>query len=91
GGAFIAEYITEIRDFANDLDTDLNFIKDATLDAATEIEAITQFIIEQAAENVEFPNSAAVDYLHAVGLLSFSYMFAKIAAAAKDKSGDFYQ
>ena len=57
GGAFIAEYITEIRDFANDLDTDLNFIKDATLDAATEIEAITQFIIEQAAENVEFPNS----------------------------------
>lgn len=54
GGAFIAEYITEIRDFANDLDTDLNFIKDATLDAATEIEAITQFIIEQAAENVEF-------------------------------------
>ena len=83
GGAFIAEYITEIRDFANDLDTDLNFIKDATLDAATEIEAITQFIIEQAAENVEFPNSAAVDYLHAVGLLSFSYMFAKITAAAK--------
>ncbi len=91
GGAFIAEYITEIRDFANDLDTDLNFIKDATLDAATEIEAITQFIIEQAAENVDFPNAAAVDYLHAVGLLSFSYMFAKIAAAAKDKSGDFYQ
>ncbi|EKU55221.1 acyl-CoA dehydrogenase N-terminal domain protein [Acinetobacter sp. WC-323] len=91
GGAFIAEYITEIRDFANDLDTDLNFIKDATLDAATEIEAITQFIIEQAAENAEFPNSAAVDYLHAVGLLSFAYMFAKIAAAAKDKSGDFYQ
>lgn len=83
GGAFIAEYITEIRDFANDLDTDLNFIKDATLDAATEIEAITQFIIEQAAENVEFPNSAAVDYLHAVGLLSFSYMFAKLLPLLK--------
>ncbi len=91
GGAFIAEYIAEIRDFANTLDADLNFIKDATLDAATEVEAVTQFIIEQAAENIEFPNSAAVDYLHAVGLLSFSYMFAKIAAAAKDKSGDFYQ
>ena len=83
GGAFIAEYITEIRDFANDLDTDLNFIKDATLDAATEIEAITQFIIEQAAENVEFPNSAAVDYLHTVGLLSFSYMFAKLLPLLK--------
>jgi hypothetical protein len=41
----------------------LNFIKDATLDAATEIEAITQFIIEQAAENVEFPNSAVITYM----------------------------
>ncbi|HEP9670010.1 TPA: acyl-CoA dehydrogenase, partial [Pseudomonas aeruginosa] len=46
GGAFIAEYIAEIRDFANTLDADLNFIKDATLDAATEVEAVTQFIIE---------------------------------------------
>ena len=91
GGAFIAEYIAEIRDFANTLSSDLNFIKDATLDAATEVEAVTQFILQQAAENVDFPNAAAVDYLHAVGLLSFAYMFAKIAAAAQEKSGDFYQ
>lgn len=91
GGAFIAEYISEIRDFTNTLGADLNFIKDATLDAATEVEAITQFIIEQAAESAEFPNAAAVDYLHAVGLLSFAYMFAKISAAAKEKSGEFYQ
>ena len=90
-GLFIAEYISEIRDFANSLDADLNFIKDATLDAATEIEAVTQYVIEAASENIEFPNSAAVDYLHAVGLLSFSYMFAKIANAAQAKEGEFYQ
>ena len=90
-GLFIAEYISEIRDFANSLDADLNFIKDATLDAATEIEAVTQYVIEAASENIEFPNSAAVDYLHAVGLLSFSYMFAKIANAAQAKDGEFYQ
>jgi alkylation response protein AidB-like acyl-CoA dehydrogenase len=90
-GLFIAEYISEIRDFANGLDAELNFIKDATLDAATEIEAVTQYVIEAASENIEFPNAAAVDYLHAVGLLSFSYMFAKIANAAKAKNGDFYQ
>ena len=90
-GAFLEEYITEIRDFANGLDNELNFIKDATLDAATEIEAISRFIIEQAAEKPDFPNAVAVDFLHAVGLLSFAYMFARIAAAAKDKSGDFYQ
>ncbi|WP_407308085.1 acyl-CoA dehydrogenase C-terminal domain-containing protein [Acinetobacter sp.] len=90
-GEFIAEYIQEIRDFANSLDADLNFIKDATLDAATEVESVTQYVIEAARENIEFPNSAAVDYLHAVGLLSFSYMFAKIANAAKSKDGEFYQ
>ncbi|SPL71655.1 acyl-CoA dehydrogenase C-terminal domain-containing protein [Acinetobacter stercoris] len=90
-GEFIAEYIAEIRDFANDLDTDLNFIKDATLDVATEVDMITQYIIEQANENSEFSNAAAVDYLHAVGLLSFTYMYARIAKAAKAKSGEFYQ
>ncbi|RZJ21106.1 acyl-CoA dehydrogenase C-terminal domain-containing protein [Acinetobacter sp.] len=91
GGAFIAEYIQEIRDFANDLDADLNFIKDATLDAAAEVESVTQYILEASKENIDFPNAAAVDYLHAVGLLSFSYMFAKIANAAKAKDGEFYQ
>ena len=90
-GEFIAEYIEEIRDFANDLDTSLNFIKDATLDVATEVDMITQFVLERAKENPEYSNAAAVDYLHAVGLLSFTYMFAKIANAAKDKEGQFYQ
>ncbi len=90
-GEFIAEYIAEIRDFANDLDTDLNFIKDATLDVATEVDMITQYIIDQAKENAEFANAAAVDYLHAVGLLSFIYMYARIAKAAKAKTGEFYQ
>ncbi|WP_445116463.1 acyl-CoA dehydrogenase C-terminal domain-containing protein [Acinetobacter sp. WZC-1] len=90
-GEFIAEYIAEIRDFTNSLDTDLNFIKDATLDVATEVEMITQYILERAKENPEFPNAAAVDYLHVVGLLSFSYMFAKIANAAQHKTGAFYQ
>ncbi|MBU3848403.1 MAG: acyl-CoA dehydrogenase C-terminal domain-containing protein [Candidatus Acinetobacter avistercoris] len=90
-GQFIAEYIAEIRDFANDLDADLNYIKDATLDAATELEVITQTILERAQENPDYSNAAAVDYLHAVGLLSFTYMFAKIAKAANTKSGDFYQ
>ena len=69
----------------------MNFIKDATLDAAIEVEMITQHILERAQENVEFSNAAAVDYLHAVGLLSFAYMFARIANAAKAKEGEFYQ
>lgn len=90
-GEFIAEYIEEIRDFANGLDTDLNFIKDATLDIATEVDMITQHILERAKENADFANAAAVEYLHVVGLLSFSYMFARIANAAKNKQSQFYQ
>ncbi|QJB47812.1 acyl-CoA dehydrogenase [Acinetobacter sp. NEB149] len=91
GGEYISEYISEIRDFANSLDADLNFIKDATLDAATEVESVTQYILEAARESHDFSNATAVDYLHAVGLLSFSYMFARIANAAKNKEGEFYQ
>ena len=91
GGEYISEYISEIRDFANSLDADLNFIKDATLDAATEVESVTQYILEAARESHDFPNATAVDYLHAVGLLSFSYMFARITNAAKNKDGEFYQ
>ena len=90
GGAFIAEYIAEIRDEINAFDSDLNFIKDATLDAATEVESITQYILEQSKENADYSNGVAVDYLHAVGLLSFSYMFAKIANAASQKDGEFF-
>lgn len=90
GGAFVAEYLAEIRDFANGLSADLNFIKDATLDAAAEVEAVTQFIVSASQGNPDFSNSVAVDYLHAVGLLSFGYMFARMAAAATEKSGEFY-
>ncbi|MFC3903763.1 hypothetical protein SAMN05421749_10757 [Acinetobacter marinus] len=90
GGAFIAEYISEIRDEVNQLGSELNFIKDATLDAATEVESITQYILEQSKENADYSNGVAVDYLHAVGLLSFSYMFAKIANAASQKDGEFF-
>ena len=55
------------------------------------MEEVTKYILERAAESAEFPNAAAVDYLHAVGLLSFAYMFARIANAAKQKEGEFYQ
>lgn len=90
-GAYLKAYIDEIRDFANQMDAELNFIKDATLDAATELESVTQFILEAAQENPNFANAVAVDYLHTLGLLSFSYMFARIAEAAQDKSAPFYQ
>ncbi|KAA8733330.1 acyl-CoA dehydrogenase [Acinetobacter qingfengensis] len=90
-GAFIQAFIDEIREEVNQLPSELNFIKDVTLDSATEIEVITRYIIDTAHEDANFSNTVAVDYLHAVGLLSFSYMFAKICHAALDKQTEFYQ
>ncbi|WOE33318.1 MULTISPECIES: acyl-CoA dehydrogenase C-terminal domain-containing protein [unclassified Acinetobacter] len=89
-GAFIAEYLEEIREFVNTLSDSLT-IKATTLMVCDELEALTQFIIEQAKQDANLSSAVAVDYLHAVGLLSFSYMFARISQAAQSKPEPFFQ
>ena len=89
-GAYIAEYIAEIREFAQNLDDSLT-IKTATLEACQQLEDITKFIVEQSKLNPDFANSIAVDYLHAVGLLSFVYMYARISKAAAAKDDSYFQ
>ncbi|WKT74597.1 acyl-CoA dehydrogenase C-terminal domain-containing protein [Acinetobacter variabilis] len=89
-GAYIAEYIAEIRDFAQSLDDALT-IKKATLDTCQQLEDITNFIVEQSQVNPDFANSIAVDYLHAVGLLSFVYMYARISKAVATKEESYFQ
>lgn len=91
GGAFVATYLAEIREFVAGLSDDLAFIKQPTLDAANKLEQVTQLVIQNAQNNPHEINAAAVDYLHAFGLVSFAYMFAKISAAASQKSGEFYE
>ncbi|WP_284879365.1 acyl-CoA dehydrogenase C-terminal domain-containing protein [Acinetobacter variabilis] len=89
-GAYIAEYIAEIREFAQSLDDALT-IKKATLDTCQQLEDITNFIVEQSQQNPDFANSIAVDYLHAVGLLSFVYMYARISKAAVTKEESYFK
>ncbi|WP_180008862.1 acyl-CoA dehydrogenase C-terminal domain-containing protein [Acinetobacter sp. YH16057] len=88
-GAFITEYIAEIRDFAATMAD--SKVKSAALQVSDEVEALTQFIIEQSKTTPDFSSSVAVDYLHAVGLLSFVYMFARISKAAAAKPESFFQ
>ncbi|QOW49675.1 MULTISPECIES: acyl-CoA dehydrogenase C-terminal domain-containing protein [unclassified Acinetobacter] len=88
-GAFIAEYIAEIRDFAATMAD--SKVKSAALQVSDEVEALTQFIVEQSKTTPDFSSSVAVDYLHAVGLLSFVYMFACISKAAAAKPESFFQ
>lgn len=89
-GAFIADYLTEIREFADSMQ-DAMSIKVVTLDVCAQVDEITKIIIEQSKVSPDFPSAVAVDYLHVVGLLSFTYMFARIAQAAQSKSDTFYQ
>ena len=90
GGAYIAEYIAEIREFAQGMDDALS-IKSSVLDICQQVEEITQFILEKVKTDPDFSNAVAVDYLHAVGLLSFVYMYARISQAAQAKEESFFQ
>lgn len=91
-GVFVASFIAEIRDFNATLagNANLAFIHHALEQAAKEIEVATQWVIEQAIRNPEEINAAALDYLHAFGLLCYAYMWAKMAKAADGQSDAFY-
>ncbi len=91
-GVFVASFIAEIREFNATLagDANLAFIHNALEQAAKEIEVATQWVIEQANRNPEEINAAAVDYLHAFGLLGYAYMWAMMAKAAVGKDDVFY-
>ena len=88
-GAFIAEYIAEIREFAASMSD--SKVKAVAVQVCSDVEGLTQFIVEQSKTAPDFSNAVAVDYLHAVGLLSFVYMFARISQAAAAKPEPFYQ
>lgn len=88
-GAFIAEYIADIREFAASMAD--SKVKAAAVQVCSDVEDLTQFIVEQSKTAPDFSNAVAVDYLHAVGLLSFVYMFARISQAAAAKPEAFYQ
>ena len=89
-GTFMQEYLDEITQFAQELSHDLS-IKANLLDICEQTQEVTQFILEHAKQDPDFASAVAVDYLHVVGLLSFTYMFARIAQAAQKKDGAFYQ
>ncbi|HEX5359933.1 MAG TPA: acyl-CoA dehydrogenase C-terminal domain-containing protein [Fluviicoccus sp.] len=91
-GVFVASYLAEIRAFNETLagDVSLDFMRVALAQAADEIEAATQWVVEQSKVNPDEINAAAVDYMHAFGLLSFAYMWAKLAKAAAGKNEAFY-
>lgn len=89
GGTFVASYIAEMRDFANNMQTS-HAIKQAILDSSNTLEELTKTVIGNIGSNPEEINACAVDYLHAFGYVSFAYMFGLMVEAANGKTGEFY-
>ncbi len=61
------------------------------LQAALEsLNGLTQWVLEQAANNPNEIGAASVEYLHVFGYTAFAYMWAKMAVVAMANEGDFY-
>ncbi|WP_367106987.1 acyl-CoA dehydrogenase C-terminal domain-containing protein [uncultured Psychrobacter sp.] len=88
-GKYIANFLDEIRNFIGSMQAD-HGIKQATLDAAATVEELTDTVLANIEKRKSEINGCAVDYMHAVGYLCYSYMFAMMVEAADGKEGDFY-
>lgn len=89
GGAFMADFIAEIREFVSNMSSE-HGIKQATLAAADTLENLTKTVLANIGERKDEINGCAVDYLHATGYLCYAYMFAMMIEAANGKDGEFY-
>ena len=62
----------------------------ATADAADAIAQATDDLIAASAQNADEVNAAAVDFLHAFGLLCYAHMWLMMLQASQGKTDDFY-
>ncbi len=89
GGKYIENFLAEIRDYVMSMSAE-HGIKQATLQAADTVEALTKTVLANIETRKNEINGCAVDYMHAVGYLCYSYMFAMMVEAADGKEGKFY-
>ena len=88
-GKYILNFLGEIRDYIASMTAE-HGIKQATLTAVDTIEALTTTVLANISTRKSEINGCAVDYMHAVGYLCYSYMFAMMVEAAHGQDGDFY-
>ncbi len=89
-GALLAEYLTEIYAFIGLNEKSLAGLN--LLEPLREymklLEDVTQAVIKAAVSNLNEVGAAAVEYLHLLGLVSYAYMWAKMACVADEDCGD---
>jgi alkylation response protein AidB-like acyl-CoA dehydrogenase len=87
--AFVRPYLAEMCEAAARLAApSLAGLKQAFMAAIDRLERLTQSVIERNAQSPDEINAAAVDYLQAFGLVTHTYMWALMAAAAEPKQAD---
>ena len=91
-GVFVHGYLTEVRELIAQVqgDTGLSAMAQATADAVDAIAQATDDLIAASAQNADEVNAAAVDFLHAFGLLCYAHMWLMMLQASQGKTDDFY-
>lgn len=92
-GAYVYEYLDEVRALIAQTQSEpaLASFAQATNEAADRIAEVTAWITDAAARNADEVNAAAVDFLHAFGLLTYAHMWLLMAQASVTKDDGFYQ
>lgn len=88
-GELLKPYLAEILGFIESIEqnTQLLPFSEGLKFAANTVEQITKTVFANN-DNPHFVGTAACDYLHILGMTSFAYMWARMAAASIDKTQD---
>lgn len=96
-GAYYKLFSKEVRQFVEsvELDSALRPISSILGDFLTELDNVTDRIIERANQDPREIGAASVEYLHAFGLVAYGFMWAKMAQVAlphqNGLESDFYR
>lgn len=91
-GAFYKVFVEDVEAFINEQTNNsaaAEFIEPLKV-ALERLNGLTDWVLEQAANDPNAVGAASVEYLHVFGYTAFAYMWAKMAVVALDKEGDFY-
>lgn len=102
-GIYLSVYLREINAYIESITQSMQLMPftESLKAAVNTLEQVTRFIFMQSEDKPYLPGTAAVDYLHLVGHVSFAYMWTKMAEVslhqqnhpfhdAKVKTGLFY-
>ncbi|UTW08910.1 acyl-CoA dehydrogenase C-terminal domain-containing protein [Pseudomonas benzenivorans] len=89
GGTTLRLFTGEIRAFAAPAETPY---RNDLLAATERLEAVSDWLMDQAKDNPTEVGAASVEYLHLLGYVAYAYMWARMAAVAQAKAeaDDFY-